>query len=119
MKRLLALSLAIILYGSVFAQTPATDTAGRKVYTMYLQQCIDYAMQNSSSVQNSILDQQIAHRKVQEYLGSGLPQISGNGSVQDFIQIPTSLIPGQFFGDPSGTYIPLQFGTRYTATGTI
>jgi len=119
MKRLLALSLAIILYGSVFAQTPATDTAGRKVYTMNLQQCIDYAMQNSSSVQNSILDQQIAHRKVQEYLGSGLPQISGNGSVQDFIQIPTSLIPGQFFGDPSGTYIPLQFGTRYTATGTI
>ena len=28
---------------------------------MNLQQCIDYAMQNSSTIQNSILDQQIAH----------------------------------------------------------
>jgi outer membrane protein len=120
MKRLLALSLTIIFSGSIFAQdTLIGPTPGQKVYTMNLQQCIDYAMQNSSTVQNSILDQQIAHRKVQEYLGTGFPQISGNGVVQDFLQIPTSFIPGQFFGAPDGTYIPIQFGTQYTATGTI
>ncbi len=120
MKQLFALSLTLIFIGSIFAQdTLLGPKPGQKVYTMNLPQCIDYAMQNSSTIQNSILDQQIAHRKVQEYLGTGFPQISGNGIVQDYLQIPTTFIPGQFFGEPAGTYIPLQFGTQYNATGTI
>lgn len=120
MKRLKILSLLLFCGGSLFAQTaPGAPAPSQKIYYMNLQQCIDYAMQNSSLVQNSTLDQQIAHRKVQEYLGEGFPQISGSGNVQDFLQIPTSFIPGQFFGEPSGTYIPIQFGTQYNATGTI
>ncbi|MFX8852560.1 TolC family protein, partial [Acinetobacter baumannii] len=31
----------------------------------------------------------------------------------DYIDIPTSLIPGQIFGQPPGTFIPVQFGTKY------
>ena len=33
----------------------------------------------------------------------------------DYTKIPTSLLPGQFFGQPAGTYIPVQFGTKFNA----
>jgi outer membrane protein TolC len=36
--------------------------------------------------------------------------------VTDFLNIPTTLVPGEFFGAPAGTYIPVQFGTKYTAS---
>jgi outer membrane protein TolC len=39
--------------------------------------------------------------------------------VLDYLQIPTTLIPAQFFGGPSGTYEPVQFGTKYSATGEL
>jgi outer membrane protein TolC len=35
--------------------------------------------------------------------------------VNDFIKIPTSLLPAQIFGGAAGTYIPVQFGTKYNA----
>ena len=35
--------------------------------------------------------------------------------MNDFIKIPTSLLPAQIFGGAAGTYIPVQFGTKYNA----
>jgi outer membrane protein TolC len=49
--------------------------------TFTLDQCIDYALKNSISVQNSVLDEQIASAKVKETIGIGLPQISIDGSL--------------------------------------
>jgi outer membrane protein len=46
-----------------------------------LEQCIDYALQNSINAQNAQLDQSIAASKVRETVGLGLPQITGSGSV--------------------------------------
>ena len=58
----------------VFAQE------GPKIYT--LRQCIDYAQVNNISVKNATIDEYIAKSKVDEYIGSGLPQISGNAGIQ-------------------------------------
>ncbi|MEK6780457.1 MAG: TolC family protein [Bacteroidota bacterium] len=46
-----------------------------------LEQCIEYALKSSISVQNSVLDEQIASARVKETIGIGLPQISGDASV--------------------------------------
>ncbi|HAP01173.1 MAG TPA: TolC family protein [Bacteroidetes bacterium] len=82
-----------------------------------LQQCVDYALSHQSSYLNAQIDEDIARKKVQELLGAGLPQLNGSGSLNDYIAIPTSLIPGEFFGAPAGTYIPVKFGTQYNASG--
>jgi outer membrane protein TolC len=44
-----------------------------------------------------------------------LPTINSNIGGTDYTKIPTSLLPGQFFGQPAGTYIPVQFGTKFNA----
>ncbi|MFI5150464.1 MAG: TolC family protein [Bacteroidia bacterium] len=88
-------------------------------YSFTLKQAVDYAMNNQASVQNAIVDEQIALARKREITGIGLPQISASGDVKDFIQLPTTLIPGEFFGGRPGTFIGLKFGTNYNATGEV
>ena len=47
-----------------------------------LEQCIDYALQNSVSLKNAQLDEKIADSKVKETRGIGLPQVNGNVSLR-------------------------------------
>jgi outer membrane protein len=93
-----------------------TDTA---TYRFTLRQAVDFAETHQTSVQNALLDQEAANAKVKEVIGIGLPQVNGSLQVQDFLKIPTSLIPGEFFGGPPGSYIPVQFGTKYNTTGGV
>jgi outer membrane protein TolC len=51
-------------------------------------------------------------------VGGGLPQVNFSGSWDDFLALPTSLIPGEFFGRP-GEMIPVQFGTTYNISGAL
>ncbi|TSA49248.1 MAG: TolC family protein [Sphingobacteriales bacterium] len=82
-----------------------------------LQQCIDFALAHQSAYLNAQIDEEISKRKVQEILGLSMPQISASGGLNDYIEIPTSLLPGEVFGAPAGTYIPVKFGTQYSASG--
>lgn len=81
-----------------------------------LQQAIDYSLKNSPNYLNADLDLKNAEYKRKEITGLGLPQINGSIDLKDYLAIPTSLLPGQFFGAPAGTYIPVKFGTKYNAT---
>jgi outer membrane protein len=87
--------------------------------TLSLKQAIDYAMKNQVSIQNADLDIQITEAKRKEVLGIALPQINSSLDVRDFLDLPTSLIPAEFFGGKPGTFIGLKFGTQYTATGSL
>ncbi len=48
---------------------------------MTLEKCVDYALQNSKTLQKSKLDREIASQSRREVLGALMPQISGSGSV--------------------------------------
>ncbi len=93
------------------AKAQQTDTTAN----FSLKQAVDYAQKHQSSVLNARIDEQIAKNKVKETIGIGLPQLSGNAGFQDFIKIPTSLLPGEIFGQP-GTQIPVQFGVKYQSS---
>ena len=84
-----------------------------------LQEAVDFALKNSPNALNSDLDLKNAVYKKNEIAGMGLPQINGSIDVKDYIEIPTSLLPGQFFGAPAGSYIPVKFGTKYNSTAGI
>jgi outer membrane protein len=72
MKRvfdLLLLVLAVPVLGM------AQNTAGS---SLTLDECIDYALQNSISIKNAVLDEEIADARVKETRGIGLPQIDAS-----------------------------------------
>ncbi|HTA28084.1 MAG TPA: TolC family protein [Bacteroidia bacterium] len=89
------------------------------IFHLSLQQSIDYALANQPNVRNAKYEEGKADAKVKEVLGIGLPQITGSINLLDYLQIPTTLIPAQFFGGPAGTFEPLKFGTQYSLTGEI
>lgn len=81
-----------------------------------VQQAVDYALRNSYAVKNALLDIEMQRQTNKEITAAAYPQINGNASLTDYLSIPTSLIPAQFFGGAPGTYAPVKFGTKYNAT---
>ena len=112
MKKLVIITIAGIFTLNSFGQ--AKDSS--KAYSFSLQQAIDFAMQNQNDIKNAVIDEEIARKKVNEITGMGLPQINSSLDIKDFLEIPTSLIPAEFFGGQPGTYASVKFGTQYQST---
>ncbi|MDB5002727.1 MAG: TolC family protein [Mucilaginibacter sp.] len=72
-----------------------------------LADCIKYAYDHQDSVKNANLDVQSAEYKVKETIGSGLPQINGSISFQDFLKPPATVGPNVFGPPPIDLNAPL------------
>jgi Outer membrane protein len=83
-----------------------------------LRQCIDYANANNSNIKIANYTTEIYQKKINEQVGSGLPKVDFNGTLTDNVKITTSLLPGELMGKP-GTFIPVQMGTQYNASGSF
>jgi len=83
-----------------------------------LDECLSLAVQNSVRLQISLLEQQRLQYQRRETIGQGLPNINFNGGWDDYVNLPTQLIPGEFFGKP-GEMIPVQFGTSFNISGSV
>jgi outer membrane protein len=86
-----------------------------------LKQAQEYALKNSPVVINKQLEKEIASKKVWELTASGLPQVEATGNFQNFIDIPTTVVPANAFNPmaPSDELVGLRFGTDYNVTGAI
>jgi outer membrane protein TolC len=112
MKNIFLTTLFIVsLAFSSYAQQAAPTT--KLPYNFTVQDCINYAYEHQDSVVNANLDVKSAAYHVKETVGQGLPQISGTAGFQDYLKIPTTLLPGEIFGQPAGTFIPVKFGVKY------
>jgi len=85
------------------------------VYAFSLDECVTFAKNNNVQVKNSLLAIEAQIQTNREIGAAAFPTIGTNAGVNDFIKIPTSLLPAQIFGGAAGTYIPVQFGTKYNA----
>jgi outer membrane protein TolC len=56
--------------------------------TFTLDECIQYALQNSVNAKNAIIDQEIAENVIVERKSEGLPQITGNVSLRHNQKLP-------------------------------
>ncbi len=75
----------------------------------------EYALKNSYAVKNAQADVKIAEKKIFETTTIGLPQVKGEINFQNFIDIPTQVLPANAFNpmaDPK-ELVPLRFGTDY------
>jgi outer membrane protein len=85
-----------------------------------LEEARAFAKEHNYDVINALKDIEIARKKVKETTAIGLPQIEASLAYNDFIDIPTQLIPAEF-QDPTnpelaGTFFPIKFGTKYNMT---
>lgn len=105
-------------YGLLFVNllVCAVTVNAQKTNTFSVQQALEYAKQNSVLVKNALLDILIQEQTNRDVTSIALPQINGTGSVTDYINIPTTLLPGEIIGQPAGTFVPVKFGTKWSAS---
>ncbi len=111
MKHLKQYVLIFFCLAAVGASAQETNSA-----SFTLPQAIEYATKNSPNYLNAALDQQSAEYRRKEIAAAGYPQINGSIDIKDFLVLPTQLLPADFAGGPKGTFIPIQFGTKYQST---
>ena len=107
MRNLLTAALLMVA-GAAWAQGPVN---------LSLQQAMDMAAAQSYMVQGSKLEVDKALAKIKEVTAIGLPQVSATGSLNNYLKVPTQLIPN-FFGDDPKT-IEVQFGIPWSMTGAV
>ena len=110
-KVTLQMAAALILLSSnLIAQNTNQLTA---------KQTVDYGLKNAYQVKNALLDVLIQQQSNRDITSAAFPQINANGSVNDYLNIPVSLLPGEFFGGAPGTFIPVKFGTKYSSNAGV
>ncbi len=87
----------------------------QKINSFTVLQAVDYAKQNSVQVKNAMLDILLQEQTNKDVTSIALPQINGAASVTDYINIPITLLPGEIVGQPAGTFVPVKFGTKWSA----
>jgi outer membrane protein len=106
--RTLFTAAALAAFAGASAQGPARLT---------LQQAMDQAAQQSFQVRFSGMEAEKAEAKIKETLAIGLPQIAATGGLNNYIKLPTQVIPN-FFGDDPPT-IEVQFGIPWSLNGAV
>jgi outer membrane protein len=111
MKRIfLAISIVLILISLcpvvIYSQGPLLFS---------LKQAQDYAFENNATLKNALTDVKISEKMVKQNTAIGLPQVDAGIDYIDYLNIPTTLIPGEFFGQP-GQDVAVKFGTEYNTT---
>jgi outer membrane protein len=94
------------------------NLSNSQIQQLSLTQAKDHARQHAPAITRAIHDQEIAKISTDELLGIGLPQINGSIQYQNFLNLPTSIVPGDFFGAP-GRDVKVQFGVPHQATAGI
>ncbi|MCH8317425.1 MAG: TolC family protein [Bacteroidetes bacterium] len=84
-----------------------------------LEEALNYAVKNNHTIKNAALDAGISKSKVKEITATGFPQLNGEINYQNFIDLPTSVVPAETFGGPPGEILELQFGTSNNAYAKI
>lgn len=101
--------LALILLGWL-----ASGVAG-EIRSYSLKEAQQFALQNNRDIQKAALGIKVANKQLWEVTASGFPQVEASATYQNMLDIPTQLIPGEIFGAPAGTSIPVKFGKPHGA----
>ena len=105
----------IILFLTVLIATATQAQEISTVHAFSLADAVNYAQKNNVQVKNALLDIEAQIQTNREIASAALPTINSSVGGTDFLTIPTSLLPGQIFGGAPGTFIPVQFGTKFNA----
>lgn len=114
--KLLPVALLIFLAPAFLnAQAPPDDPR-----VVNLEECLRLSVQNSPRLKTEELESiRLMHQR-KATVGTGLPQVSFSGSYDDYLNLPTQMIPNIFSNPPApDQMIPVQFGTTFNIAGGV
>ncbi len=100
---------------------PALPAGENGTIILSLDQAVEHAIKYNAEMQSARADIDIAKNQIREIMATGLPQVNASAGYQYYFEIPTSLVPAEFFGGQPGEFAEIQFGTEQSlnASATI
>ena len=86
--------------------------------SLSLEEARHHAVEHSYAMRRARKDLDIAEKQIWETTAAGLPQINASVGYNYYLDIPTSLVPAEFFGGQPGEFREIQFGTEQNITAT-
>lgn len=102
-------------YLSCLILTGQGDKAEMK---LSLKEAQDYAVMNNLMVKTYRSDMEASQVAVWEAISAALPSVSASGSFTDNLKLATTLLPGEFFGQP-GIKVPVTFGSQFNSGASV
>ena len=90
-----------------------------EITSLSIDDAVEYGIENNRSLQNAERDVQIAYKQRWETIAIGLPNVTLDLNYLNYLELPTSLIPAEFFGGQKGDFAEIQFGTEQSAIGSV
>jgi outer membrane protein TolC len=87
------------------------------IYAISAEEAIQMAKKYNIQVKAAVANLEIQKQTNKEVTALALPKVTGTASTTDYFSIPVTLVPGEFFGQPPGTYSPVKFQQKYIASG--
>lgn len=108
--RWLLLFWVSVAFPFLVAANSINETGGESMLKLTLEQAKQYALEHSLKIKTALADVKIAEKKIWEITATGLPQFDASVGYQYYFNIPTSLVPAEFFGGHPGDFAEIQFG---------
>ena len=105
--------LLLILFISSFCYSQS------EVVSLSIEDAVKYGIENNRNLKNAERDIIMAYQERWKTIAIGLPNISLDLNYLNNLELPTSLIPAEFFGGNKGDFSEIQFGTDQTAIGSV
>ncbi len=104
--------LLLMLTGIAFADA-------QTIHSLSVQDAIGLAKKNNIQVKTALSNLAIQEQTNKEATALALPKVTGTAGTTDYFNIPVTLVPGEFFQQPAGTYYPVAFQQKYIASGGV
>src|SRR4249920_958664 len=89
------------------------------IHPMSAPEAIDMAKKYNIQVKASVANLEIQEQTNKEVTALALPKITGTAAGTDYFNIPVTLVPGEFFGGPPGTYTAVKFQQKFITSGGV
>ena len=90
-----------------------------EVVSLSIEDAVKYGIENNRNLKNAEREIQMAYQERWKTIAIGLPNVSLDLNYLNNLELPTSLVPAEFFGGNKGDFSEIQFGTEQTAIGSV
>lgn len=87
--------------------------------SLSISEAVEYGIENNRNLVNAEREIKIAYKERWKTIAIGLPNVTLDLNYLNYLELPTSLIPAEFFGGQKGEFSEIQFGTEQTAIGSV
>lgn len=111
MNKLIIIALCCLISVNIKAQ-----------HSFSVQEAQEYGLTHNNDIKNAELDVEHAAKQMLETISVGLPQINAEMQWQNFLEVPTTLMPGAGpFGSVTADsmFTEMQFGIPHTTTASV